>query len=288
MTSRDTSLKTDQDRDRDHRTMARAISAVLSSRALSTMTFLPFTIAILASSLLNTNAFSPYSCLTRRTTSPRLTTPSALSLTADDNWNGDVAGNTEGGIIAGCSLERVGDSLTDYTLTIDGDQADLGRFSEAIYKKFLQEAKQQRFQGFRPGTIPPHIEPTYRAYAMDECARETVLEAMQQNNIRPFESTRQDLVLEDFRIPPPPVKKAKKKKSKKRKSKQTEPAVVVVVEEAKEEVAAPWLLFPTMKEAISAGWKPGQSFSFIAKNLKGQPVKDKSETDDATPLGLNF
>jgi hypothetical protein len=51
-------------------------------------------------------------------------------------------------------------------------QADLGKFSEAIYKKITSDAKQQQFQGFRPGTIPPHLQPTYRTFAMDECARE--------------------------------------------------------------------------------------------------------------------
>ena len=33
-----------------------------------------------------------------------------------------------------------------------------------------------------------------------------------------------------------------------------------------------WKTYPTMKEAIDAGWKPGQSFSFIAKNVRGQKV----------------
>ena len=44
-------------------------------------------------------------------------------------------------------------------------------------------AKSQRFQGFRPGTIPPHLLPTYYMFSMDECARETTLEAMEQNNM---------------------------------------------------------------------------------------------------------
>jgi hypothetical protein len=179
-------------------------------------------------------------------------------------------------------MEQVGDSLTEWIITIDGVEADLGRFSDAIYKKMMQDAKQQRFQGFRPGTVPAHVEPTYRAFAMDECARETVLEAMQQNNIRPFDSTRNELLMEDFRVPPPQNKKSKGKKAKK-------PKII-------EEDSAPpdpdeipqWASFATMKECISAGWKPGQSFSFVAKNVKGQQVKEKSETDGATPLGLNF
>jgi hypothetical protein len=132
------------------------------------------------------------------------------------------------------------------------NEADLGRFSEGIYKKLIMDAK-QRFQGFRPGTIPPHLEPTYRAFAMDECARETVLEGMQQNNIRPFTNTRTDLLVENVTIPPPP-KKGKNKKKGGRKKKSTEPEESSVVVEVVEE-APTWLMFETMKEAIDAGWK---------------------------------
>jgi len=31
-----------------------------------------------------------------------------------------------------------------------------------------------------------------------------------------------------------------------------------------------------MKEALSAGWKPGQSFSFVAKNINGQKVNSQN------------
>jgi hypothetical protein len=195
------------------------------------------------------------------------------SLSAADGWKGDVASNT-GGKIGGCTMVQVGDSLTDWIITIDGVEADLGRFSDAIYKKMMMDAKQQRFQGFRPGTVPPHVEPTYRAFSMDECARETVLEAMQQNNVRPFDSTRNELIMEDFRVPPP----QNKKKGKKRKT----------PEDAAPEEPPQWASYDSMKECISAGWRPGQSFSFVAKNVKGQQVKEKSETEGASPLGLNF
>lgn len=86
---------------------------------------------------------------------------------------------------------------------------------------------------------------------MDECARETVLEAMQQNNIRPFTNTRTDLLIENVSIPPPP-KKGKKKKKGGRKKNITEPeeSSVVLVEEVPTR-----LMFETMKEAIDAGWK---------------------------------
>lgn len=183
---------------------------------------------------------------------------------------------TEDGRIRGCSVTQVSpDSVTDWSITIDGVEADLGRFSEAIYKKIMSDAKQQRFQGFRPGTIPPHLEPTYRAFAMDEVARETVLEAMQQNDIRPFDSCRAEMVLEDFQIPP-----VKSKKKKKKKSKNTDAAMENEAEEAEPQ----WRSFDTMKEAINAGWRPGQSFSFVAKNVQGQKLP--STGDGSNPLNF--
>jgi Bacterial trigger factor protein (TF) len=127
-------------------------------------------------------------------------------------------------------------------------EADLGRFSEAIYNRVTAEAKKQRFQGFRPGTIPPHIEPTYLAFAMDECARETIMEAMQQNNIKPFESARSEFVLENFNIPP-----AANKKSKKKKIKKSDEAPSTLTEEVSDDTK--WRNFATMKEALDAGWR---------------------------------
>ena len=134
----------------------------------------------------------------------------------------------------------------------------MGRFSEAIYKKILSDAKQQRFQGFRPGTIPPHLIPTYRAFSMDECARETVLEAMQQNNIRPFTDARNEFVIENCCIPPPVKKAGRKKKKKggrKAKARAAEQAAVEEAAAAEEETAPQWLKFDSMKEAIDAGWE---------------------------------
>jgi hypothetical protein len=119
----------------------------------------------------------------------------------------------------------------------------------------LGDVKQQQFAGFRRGTIPPHLEPTYRAFTMDECARETVMEAMQQNSIRPFSDARMDLTIHEVCIPPP-IKKNTKKKSKKRKSKLApEPEK----EEPVIEEVPQWLTFDNMKEAIDAGWRVSRS-----------------------------
>lgn len=136
-------------------------------------------------------------------------------------------------------------------------EADLGRFSQAVYKKIISDAKQQRFQGFRPGTIPPHLEPTYRAFTMDEVARETILEALQQNNIRPFESARQDMTFENFFIQPSEKKGGSSNKKSKKGSAGTEQESEVVVEKPQ------WLQFADMKSAIDGGWKVCQSKNVI-------------------------
>lgn len=172
-----------------------------------------------------------------------------------EEWTGEVV-NSEDGRIRGCTVTPV--SETEFTIQIDGNEADLGNFGVAVYKKITSDAKRQNFQGFRPGTIPPHLLPTYRAFAMDEVAREATLEAMQQNNIRPFEAARKDFVFEQVSIPPKPVKKKKGKKKN-------------GVEEQAEPV---WQTFGTMQEALKAGWEPGQSFSFVATKCKGQQLKD--------------
>jgi len=177
-----------------------------------------------------------------------------------EEWNGEVVNNKDGRI-RGCTITPV--SETEFTIQIDGNEADLGNFGVAVYKKITSDAKRQNFQGFRPGTIPPHLIPTYRGFAMDEVAREATLEAMQQNNIRPFESARSDFVFEQVSIP---SNKSQKKKKGKKKSK------AEVVEEEQEEPA--WQTFENMKDALKNGWEPGQSFSFVATKCKGQKLKD--------------
>jgi hypothetical protein len=202
-----------------------------------------------------------------------------------DEWQGGVVPD---GTIRGCSVTPVGDSITDWVIQIDGVEADLGRFSEAIYKHIMNDAKRQNFQGFRPGTIPPHLLKTYRAYAMDECARETVLEAMQQNNIRPFTTCREEIRIEQVSIPPA-KKKAKKKKKKSNNKKggfgsgDNESEDVQVQAEVVS-TEPQWQFFESMDKAIQAGWAPGQSFSFVATNAKGQRVLSDEQTRGAAPL----
>ena len=169
-----------------------------------------------------------------------------ISMRMSDDWNGEVVSNTDDGRIRGCSITPVEGTMTEFILEIDGEQADLGKFSEAIYRKITSDAKQQRFQGFRPGTIPPHLLPTYAGFAMDECAREATLEALQQNNIKPFDDARMEFEFDTISILP---QKKKKNKGKKKKRADVESNDVVEEEEPK------WMVFETMKEAISAGWK---------------------------------
>ena len=245
-------------------------------------------------------ALRPIQCLLNRPSTAFLKRSSALlqssvlqndpnvPKTATEPWNGEVVANSNDGRIRGCTIRPVSgnnsdnenDAInTEWIITIDGIEADLGRFSEAIYKKFIQDAKQQRFQGFRPGTIPPHLEPTYRTFAMDECARETVLEAMQQNSIRPFENCRAEIYLYDFCIPPAAATKSSSKNKKaKKSSRKVDPSTTAVETDAPDStptlsVEPSWRTFATMKEAIDGGWRPGQSFSFSAKNVRGQKVQ---------------
>lgn len=198
-------------------------------------------------------------------------------------WQGEVVPGTT---IRGCTLQNI--DTTTWKLQIDGAEADLGRFSQAIYQKITREAKQERFQGFRPGTIPPHLEPTYRLFTMDECARETVLEALQQNEVRPFESCRSDMELSDFCIPPAalPKKRKKKKKRSQKQSASTNEEKDDNSESVEAEEPPAWRTFATIKEAVDAGWRPGQSFSFCASDVKGQKVQPGAP--GAKPLGTKY
>ena len=52
--------------------------------------------------------------------SSRTLSTGSFSLAAgDDEWLGDVVSN-QGGKIAGCSIQQVGESITDWIITIDG------------------------------------------------------------------------------------------------------------------------------------------------------------------------
>lgn len=184
------------------------------------------------------------------------------------DWIGDVVSNNAGQI-KGCKIQQVGDSLTEWIIQVDGVEADLGKFSEVVYKKLTADAKKQRFQGFRPGTIPPQLLGTYKAFAMDEVCRETTLEAMQQNNIRPFDGSREEMEFISFSIPPVASRIKTKASSKKKKG-----AVNEILDDVDDTVVElpSWKSFDTMKEAIDAGWQPGQSFSFVSRKVKGQKV----------------
>mmetsp|Transcript_2156 Transcript_2156/g.3974 ORF Transcript_2156/g.3974 Transcript_2156/m.3974 type:complete len:203 (+) Transcript_2156:54-662(+) len=178
---------------------------------------------------------------------PAITTRRVASaLRSEEQWTGEVV-NNEDGRIKGCTITPVSD--TEFSIQIDGVEADLGAFSNVVYRKITSDAKQQNFQGFRPGTLPPHLLPTYKTFAMDEVAREATLEAMQQNNIKPFESGRLEMSIEQVSIPSKPKKKKKKKGGRKKKA-NAEPQVEVV-----DDAPPAWETYDTMKEAIKAGWE---------------------------------
>lgn len=222
-------------------------------------TCLPFTISF---SLLSPTTNGLTTC------NPRYRLSLDMS-TSSEGWNGEVVSNSQSGTIRGCIIRNVEGTKTDWIIEIDGKEADLGKFSDAIYRKITSDAKQQNFQGFRPGTIPPHLLGSYITFSMDECAREATLEAMQQNNIRPFEDTRETFKITSISISPP-KKKTKKKKGKRKKNTDILEGGTVIGKEPE------WATFDSMKEAIAAGWKPGQTFSFTASNVKGQKVLDQN------------
>lgn len=237
-------------------------------------------------------AFSPQLQRSRPCPQPHR---SSTRLYDNTEWTGQVVPDADNRI-RGCQIQNLGTSPTEWLVTIDGVEADLAGFSRAIYQKITRDAKQQRFQGFRPGTIPPHLEPTYRAFCMDECARETTLEALLQNNVQPFEQCRSDMMIVNVSIPPPsPTKGKRKKKKKSRKQQKLEEQqredsssnTENTATDAEPSEAQQWRSFATMKEAIDAGWKPGQSFSFQARNVKGQGLSSTTAmagTDVSTRL----
>ncbi|EJK69613.1 hypothetical protein THAOC_09107 [Thalassiosira oceanica] len=150
-----------------------------------------------------------------------------------EGWTGEVVSNAnEDGSMRGCTI--MSNDETTHTVKIDGLEADLGKFSAAVYRKVTGDAKQ------------------------------TVLEALQQNNVRPFSSAREDIQITQVSIPPKPGKKKKKKGGKKKGQDKS-------LEETKP--VATWETYPTLNEALKAGWEPGQSFSFVASNVKGQKVE---------------
>ena len=93
---------------------------------------------------------------------------------------------------------------------------------------------------------------------MDEVAREAILEAMQQNDIRPFESCRSDIVIGEVSIPPRKVNKKKKKRKK---------GADVAGMEPGEEKEPEWLVFDEMKDALKAGWEVSYLYCLVLLRL---------------------
>lgn len=207
---------------------------------------------------------------------PRRYTPSAPRA---EGWTGEVVADADGRI-QGCTVTPLDD--TTFTVRVDGAAADLGNFSTVVYRKITADAKRQSFQGFRPGTLPAHLLPAYRAFAMDEVAKEAALEALQQQDVRPFAGAREEMVVEQVSIPPPAPKRRKKKKGGRKKK-----GAAVATEDGDGGDAAPaaWATFATMKEALAAGWEvrrpagpsfaaarlaPARSRSYRARGSRGR------------------
>ena len=200
---------------------------------------------------------------------PGLRNSLALALRAGEEWAGEVV---KDGRIKGCTITPV--SETEFTIQIDGIEADLGNFGAVVYRKITADAKKQRFQGFRPGTIPPHLVPAYKTFAMDEVAREAVLEAMQQNNIRPFDSARAEMLIEQVAIPP-------KQKSKKKKGSADS-----------NDTSTTWQTYETMKDALKAGWEVSATVNIrlsfcIHLSFKSLVIPIRSQDRASASLPIN-
>ena len=83
-------------------------------------------------------------------------------------------GSLQGFTIRPVGGEGEGDIPTEWVVQVDGFRADLGAFSKTIFGQIIADAKRQRFQGYRPGTIPPHLQRTYTAFAMVSFAIQTL------------------------------------------------------------------------------------------------------------------
>ena len=83
-------------------------------------------------------------------------------------------GSLQGFTIRPVGGENEGDIPTEWVVQVDGFRADLGAFSKTIFGQIIADAKRQRFQGYRPGTIPPHLQRTYTVFAMVSFAIQTL------------------------------------------------------------------------------------------------------------------
>jgi hypothetical protein len=57
--------------------------------------------------------------LPNKSSTTQLPSRQNLALLLADEWQGDVVSNA-GGTVQGCSVQQVGDSITDWIITIDG------------------------------------------------------------------------------------------------------------------------------------------------------------------------
>jgi hypothetical protein len=105
-----------------------------------------------------------------------------------------------------------------------------------------------------------------------------------------------EIYLYDFCIPPSTSSKSNSKSKKTKKTSRKNQTTGAAMDETAatksnsddtQSVEPSWRTFATMKEAIDAGWRPGQSFSYSAKNVRGQKVKVGTPLG-TTSIGANY
>ena len=126
----------------------------------------------------------------------------------------------------------------DYTLGIDGNSYSTGSLSLQIYDALISVASKR----FPSQTIPDELENVYKLYAMDLTAKEATQLALNQNGLQ-FDIINQDL------------------------KDDTEEELWGELENIKINGVS----YDTPDEAVELGlWNPGQSFSFVARNVRAK------------------
>lgn len=191
--------------------------------------------------------------------------------------------------IEGCFIKPSSDP-SRYDINIDGKQADIGKFSRAIYKNIAKQAREsnQQIKGFRPGTIPPHLISRYRSYCMEQTARETIREGFDQRGYEVVDLAEGE---EDFRWAGVSfVLAEKKKKSKKRKKNNAADGSDTSSDESNAPPPPPPPIeCADFDDAVSRGWEPGLDYSFSAEFVKvqrkeGQPDGLSSTAGDSAAV----
>ena len=130
--------------------------------------------------------------------------------------------------------ESPGRTPNVWTVSIDGPSSGIRKLGLVIFNKILNDQKKllksNPVPGFRVGTMPPYLMPRIKAAALREIVRETCVAALEENNKIPASSQEYDDL--EVSYPDHPL-----------------------------DCDVPAFL-------KASGWKPGDDFSFVARNVR--------------------